>query len=99
MRYYRPTTTAEAVTALATEAGTARVLVGGTDLLVALRHHTVEPSLLVDIKRVRDLPPPITVDDEGISFGPTMTMSGVASHPDVQRWFPSLAEAALVVGR
>jgi len=98
MRYYRPTTTTEAVTALAEQAGSARVLVGGTDLLVALRHGKVQPSLLVDIKRVSDLVPPITVDASGVTFGPTMTMSGVASHPDVRRWFPSLAEAALMVG-
>ncbi len=98
MRYYRPTTTAEAVAALAGEAGTARVLVGGTDLLVALRHRTVEPSLLVDIKRVRDLRPPIDVESRAITFGPTVTMSAVAADPTVREWFPSLAEAALVVG-
>jgi carbon-monoxide dehydrogenase medium subunit len=98
VRYYRPTTTTEAVTALAAEAGTARVLVGGTDLLVALRHRTIEPSLIVDIKKVRDLMPPVAVDADGITFGPTMTMSGVASHPDVRRWFPGLSDAALLVG-
>ena len=98
MRYYRPATTAEAVAALASEPDTSRILVGGTDLLVAVRHRTVQPTLLVDIKRVQDLAAPVTVDDEGITFGPTATMSDVVAHPVVRDWFPGLVEAAVLVG-
>ncbi|MDA2988576.1 MAG: FAD binding domain-containing protein [Actinomycetota bacterium] len=98
MRYYRPETTAQAVAALAAEPQTSRVLVGGTDVLVALRHRNIEPTLLVDIKRVRDLVAPITVHDSGVSFGPTATMTDVVTHPVVRQWFPSLVEAARLVG-
>ena len=98
MRYYRPVSTAEAVNALAGEPQTSRILVGGTDLLVAMRHGKVEPTLLVDIKGVRDLVAPITVDEGGITFGPTVTMSEVVEHPVVREWFPSLVEAAVLVG-
>jgi CO/xanthine dehydrogenase FAD-binding subunit len=48
-RYYRPTTTADALSALAAEGDGARALVGGTDLLVGLRHHTIEPALIVEL--------------------------------------------------
>lgn len=98
MRYYRPATTAEAVAALAAEPHTSRILVGGTDLLVAMRHNNVEPTLLVDIKSVQDLVAPITVDDEGLTFGPTATMSDLVAHPVVRQWFPGLVEAAVLVG-
>jgi CO/xanthine dehydrogenase FAD-binding subunit len=98
VRYHRPTSTAEAVEALAGEAGTSRILVGGTDLLVAVRHKKVEPTLLVDIKSVQDLVAPLTVDDEGITFGPTVTMSEVVAHPVVREWFPALVESAVLVG-
>jgi carbon-monoxide dehydrogenase medium subunit len=98
VRYYRPRTTAEAVAALAGEPASARVIIGGTDLLVALRHRTVEPTLLVDLKSAVDLRAPIAVDDEGITFGPTATMTAVAEHPTVRAWFPGLVEAALLVG-
>ena len=57
-KYYRPTTRADALAALAEGGAAARPLVGGTDLLVGLRHHTVEPELLVDLKGVTDLPEP-----------------------------------------
>jgi CO/xanthine dehydrogenase FAD-binding subunit len=95
-RYYRPTTRADALAALA---GTgARPLVGGTDLLVGMRHHTVEPELIVDLKGVTDLPEPIVVTDDGVQFGPTLTMGDLAAHPVVQEWYPALVAAALTVG-
>ena len=98
MRYYRPATTAEAVAALASEPQTSRILVGGTDLLVALRHKAVQPTLLIDIKGAKDLAEPITVEDEAIVFGPTATMSDLVAHPVVREWYPALVEAAVLVG-
>ena len=98
MRYYRPATTAQAVAALASQPHASRILVGGTDLLVAVRHRRAQPTLVVDIKRLRDLVAPITVDEQGITFGPTATMSDVIAHPTVRAWFPALVEAAGLVG-
>lgn len=98
MRYYRPGTTADAVEALASGGADARVLVGGTDLLVALRHRSVDPSVLVDIKHVTDLPDPIAVDDEGVTIAATTTMATVAADPRLQTWYPALVESALKVG-
>lgn len=98
MRYYRPVSTVEVVAALASEPSRSRVLVGGTDLLVALRHGAADPALLVDIKAVQDLAAPVAVDDDGITFGPTATMTDIVTHPVVRQWFPSLVEAAALVG-
>jgi len=97
-RYLRPASTADALSALATEGDGARALVGGTDLLVGLRHHTIEPALIVDLKAVADLPEPIVVGDDGVRVGPTLTMGELAAHPVVRRWYPALVEAALTVG-
>jgi CO/xanthine dehydrogenase FAD-binding subunit len=98
VRYYRPATTAEAVAALASRPHDSRILAGGTDLLVAIRHRSVEPALLVDIKSLEDAVAPITVDGAGVTFGPTATMSDVVAHPVVQEWYPGLVEAAVLVG-
>ena len=54
--YARPSTVAEAIGILHGQDGAARVLCGGTDLLVGLRHHTLTPRVVVDIKGCRDLP-------------------------------------------
>lgn len=98
MRYYRPTSLSDALAALASEPDAARLLVGGTDLLVALRHRTVSPQLLVDLKSVPDIRDPIAVDGDRVTFGPTATMAQVAAHPVVREWFPGLVEAAVLVG-
>jgi carbon-monoxide dehydrogenase medium subunit len=97
-KYYRPTTRADALAALAAAGEGARPLVGGTDLLVGLRHHTLEPELLVDLKGVTDLPEPIVVTDDGVRVGPTLTLGELVAHPVVREWFPALVEAALTVG-
>src|SRR3954449_8862531 len=97
-RYYRPTTRADALAALAEAGERARPLVGGTDLLVGLRHHTVEPELLVDLKGVTDLPEPIVVTDDGVRIGATYTLGELVAHPVVREWYPALVEAALTVG-
>jgi CO/xanthine dehydrogenase FAD-binding subunit len=97
-RYYRPTTRADALAALAEAGERARPLVGGTDLLVGLRHHTVEPELLVDLKGVTDLPEPMLATDDGVQIGATYTLGELVAHPVVREWYPALVEAALTVG-
>src|SRR3954471_8509619 len=97
-KYYRPTTRAAALAALAEGGAAARPLVGGTDLLVGLRHHTVEPEVLVDLKGVTDLPEPIEVGEDGVRIGATYTLGELVAHPVVQEWYPALVEAALTVG-
>ncbi len=62
LRYHRPATVADALAILVTAGDRARPLVGGTDLLVGLRHHTIEPERVVDLKGVADLAAPITVN-------------------------------------
>ena len=52
MRYEAPQTIEAASALLAGAAGTARVLAGGTDLLVQLRSRLIEPDLVVDIKHI-----------------------------------------------
>ncbi len=52
MRYEAPASIDKAVALLAAEGGLARVLAGGTDLLVQFRSGVVEPDLVVDIKRI-----------------------------------------------
>ena len=97
-KYYRPTTRADALAALAEGGERARPLVGGTDLLVGLRHHTVEPDLLVDLKAVTDLPQPIVLTDDGVQIGATCTLGELVASPVIQEWYPALVEASLTVG-
>jgi CO/xanthine dehydrogenase FAD-binding subunit len=97
-KYHRPTSRADALAVLAEGGGRARALVGGTDLLVGLRHHHDVADVLVDLKGVTDLPEPVVVTDDAVLVGPTYTMGELVTHPVVGAWFPALVEAALTVG-
>ena len=55
MRFEAPTTTKAAAELLVNESGESRVLAGGTDLLVRMKTGTIEPDLVVDIKRIESL--------------------------------------------
>ena len=55
MRYEAPNSLDQAVALLAKETGEARVLAGGTDLLVQMRTDIIDPVLVVDIKGIAEL--------------------------------------------
>jgi CO/xanthine dehydrogenase FAD-binding subunit len=76
----------------------ARLLAGGTDLIIRLRDGTLRPQVVVDVKRVAELAPSITQADGFVRFSAGTTMTDVHDSPVVQRWFPALAEAARFVG-
>jgi CO/xanthine dehydrogenase FAD-binding subunit len=96
--YARPTDLAEATALLAEHGEGARVLAGGTDLIIRLRDGTYRPTVVVDVKRIPDFAPGIdeTVGAVRISAGTTMTE--IHDSPLIQRWYPALAEAARFVG-
>ena len=96
--YARPTSLDEAVALLAERGPEARVLAGGTDLIIRLRDGSMAPSLVVDVKRIPELAPGIRVDDGRLVIGATTVMTDIARHPVVRRDLAALADAAAVVG-
>lgn len=96
--YARPATLAEAVALLEANGPDARVLAGGTDLVIRLRDGTVQPGLVVDLKRIADLRPGISEEGGCLTISATTVMTDVAADPLVRRHYLALAEAAAVVG-
>jgi carbon-monoxide dehydrogenase medium subunit len=96
--YARPTTLAEAVALLATHGPDARLLAGGTDLVIRLRDGTVRPTVVIDVKRIAELSPAIREERGRLVVGATTVMTDIAADERVRRDFPALAEAAAVVG-
>ena len=96
--YARPETLAEAVSLLAEHGSDARVLAGGTDLIIRLRDRTLTPSVVVDVKRVPEFVPSIRriVGVLRISAGTTMT--DLFADDFVRATFPALADAATIIG-
>ena len=96
--YARPATLAEAVALLEAHGPDARLLAGGTDLIIRLRDGTARPVVVVDIKRIAELRPAIREDAGGVTISAGTVMTDIAADPHVVRHFPALAEAAAVVG-
>ena len=96
--YERPDRIADAVAILAEAGDRARLLAGGTDLIIRLRDGTVRPDVVVDVKRIADLDAGIRESDGRLVIGGRAVMTDIAAHPVVRRVLTGLAEAASVVG-
>jgi 4-hydroxybenzoyl-CoA reductase subunit beta len=94
-RLLRPTTLDEAIKARAAHPDS-QPLGGGTDLLVNIRRGIVAPPVLVDMNDLTELTT-IAADAQTIEIGASATLAAVASHPDVIRHYPVVAQAAHVV--
>mgnify|MGYP005856450751 CR=1 FL=1 len=69
------------------------ILAGGTDLLVLMKNRIVNPTLLINVKKIGGLDR-IEVDGtNGLAIGSLATMTRVGEEPFVRRQLPILAEA------
>jgi CO/xanthine dehydrogenase FAD-binding subunit len=95
--YTAPTTIDDAVKALAASAGLAKVLSGGTDLLVQLKSGRSRPELIVDTKRI---PGMIGIREEGDKFVIGAATPGVMISADERlvKAFPGIVEGVDLIG-
>jgi 4-hydroxybenzoyl-CoA reductase subunit beta len=91
----RPTTLDEVLAARAAHPES-RLLGGGTDLLVNIRRGIVAPPVLVDMNKVTELTA-ITADATALEIGASVTLRALASHPEVLRHYPVVAQAAACI--
>jgi carbon-monoxide dehydrogenase medium subunit len=96
--YERPATLAEAVALLDAHGPNARLLAGGTDLIIRLRDGSARPGVVIDVKRIAELHPAIREDDGIVTIGATAVVADIAASEPVRRHFEALADAAAVVG-
>jgi carbon-monoxide dehydrogenase medium subunit len=97
VNYAAPTSVDDAVKVLAGASGLAKVLAGGTDLLVQLRSGRIKPDLIVDTKRI---PGMIGIREEGDFFVIGAATPGVmlSSHEKLEHAWPGIVEGADLIG-
>lgn len=95
--YLFPETTEQALSYLQASKGQARIIAGGTDLLLDLKEGKKEATVLVDITRILGLKE-ITVENGMVRVGAAVTHNQVAKSEVIREKGLVLAQAARSVG-
>jgi len=95
--YFAPATVGEAVKALVETNGAARLLAGGTDLLVQMRNGRLKPCLVIDLKRIPGFTD-IRAEQGGFLIGAAVSSAAIGEHESLRRAWPGVVEAANLIG-
>ena len=95
--YLEPGTVQEACSLLAEHQGNAKIIAGGTDLLVMMKQRVLTPQYLVNIKGIRELDFIDYDETDGLRIGPLTTLNELAEHQPVRERFNALSQAAASV--
>ncbi|MGX1106453.1 carbon-monoxide dehydrogenase medium subunit [Bradyrhizobium elkanii] len=98
IRYVAPRTLDEAVGAFAAAGSAARIMAGGTDLLVQMRSGLVRPGLIVDIKKIGEMTEISETADGGFRVGAAVSGMELAEHARFGRAWPGVLEAVNLIG-
>ena len=95
--YTAPSTVEEAVRILAGAPDTAKVLSGGTDLLVQLRSGRAKPGLIVDVKNIPGISD-IREREGGFVIGASTPGAVISECEALRQAWPGVVEAANLIG-
>jgi len=98
VKYARAGSVDEAISLLKDGGPTARVLAGGTDIIVQARERRREVRLFVDIKAIEETQQ-LTFDQaNGLTIGAATPCYRIYNDETVKRLYPAIVEAASVIG-
>ncbi|MDH3675715.1 MAG: xanthine dehydrogenase family protein subunit M [Anaerolineae bacterium] len=95
--YVQPHTLPEALTALAQHGDEAKIIAGGTAVVLMLQQRLIAPAALISLGRVPDLDY-IRLEADGLHIGPLTLLRKVEQATVVRERFPALARACGEVG-
>lgn len=98
VRYLVPRTLDEAIRAYAAAGSAARILAGGTDLLVQMRSGVVKPGLIVDVKKIDEMMAIAETADGGFRIGAAVSGGVLAEHPRFGKVWQGVLEAVNLIG-
>lgn len=96
--YSAAATLDEAVSLLAARGDRARVLTGGTDLIVQLREGHREADLVVDVKKIPQLMELSYSAASGLTLGAAVPCHRIYEHAGIARAYPGLVDASRIIG-
>lgn len=96
--YSAPRTLREAINLLAEKGGGARVLAGGTDLIVQLRVKRFQLERVVDVKNVPEVNELSYGPRKGLRIGAAVPCWRLYNDPDVVDRYPGITDCAAIIG-
>ncbi|MDN5362775.1 MAG: xanthine dehydrogenase FAD-binding subunit [Moorella sp. (in: firmicutes)] len=91
--YFKPASLGEAVALLEQYGDEARVLAGGTDIIVNLRDKALQCKYLIDIKAIPEMQELRYSEGEGLVVGGAVTINQLLQAPQVRENYPILIQA------
>ena len=96
--YFEPRTLKEAVGLLVKYKGGARLLAGGTDVMIEMKGGYVKPKYLINLKKIKGLDKISFSKKEGLRIGALVTWSTLLSSKPINQYYPVLRETASLIG-
>lgn len=96
--YLEASSVDEALSWLEKYDGKARLLAGGTDLIVMMKMERLTPDAIINISKIPGLNEIKVNPDGSMNIGALVTIHTLAMHPHVRANFPGLAAACLSFG-
>jgi 4-hydroxybenzoyl-CoA reductase subunit beta len=93
-RYLAPRDVEQAVHMLAQEGEQAMLVAGGTDLYPNMKRRQFTPAVLIGLRAIQSLKGIAGSPEQGMRIGAGVTLSTLANHPLVQRYYAALATAS-----
>lgn len=97
MQYEAPQTLEAASALLAGADGVARVLAGGTDLLIQMRGDFVNPDIVVDIKNIPEMRA-VALENGRYRVGAAVTGMELIEHADFNATWPGVVDGVGLIG-
>lgn len=88
----------EAVSLLSARGPQAKILAGGTDILVQLREGLREAELVLDVKKIPELGAYSFTPDGGLRLGAAVPCYQIYGDAKIVQLYPALADAARIIG-
>ena len=88
----------EAVSLLAARGERAKLLAGGTDIIVQLREHLREADLVVDVKKIPELMKLDFSPAKGLMLGASVPCYQIYENESILKHYAALADAARIIG-
>lgn len=97
MRYEAPTTASAAVSLLAAAQVPAKLLAGGTDLLIQMRSGLQQPGLLVDLKGIAEMNT-VAAENGGFRIGAALGCMALVENESFTKAWPGVTDAVKLIG-